>query len=354
MSFEIPTPQEVRDQNYSNIEADLPNVDPRLNNSFINAIAKMDALAVHGLYLYLQRLKDQIFVESSDAEFLEKHGSPLGIDRQEATKAGGTVTATGTNGTSIPAATLLQRSDGSQYTVTVGVTIATGTADMVVQAVDFGSIGNADASSSLSFVSPIAGVDSTATVDGDAIIGGEDVETDEDYRQRILDRKRQPPQGGAENDYIVWAKEVANVTRAWAYGNLDGLGTVRVLFMTDTVTADGIPIAAKVTEVDDYISDSSRKPITADLTVLAPTAQPIAFDITITPDTADIRTAVTEELKDLLLRSAEPDGTILISKIREAVSTATGETDNVVNLPAANVTATSDVHIHTFGSIVFS
>lgn len=354
MSFPIPTPEEVRDQNYSELESNLENVDPRLANSFVNAFAKADALGVHGLYLYLSRLFNQIFVETSDSDFLELHGSPLGIDRKDASKATGTAVATGTNGTSIPAGTLLQRADGAQYTVTVGVTISGGTANMVLISEDFGIDANVTASGSLSFVSPIAGINSTATVDSSGIIGGADRESDEDYRQRILDRKRTPPQGGAPNDYITWAKEVSNVTRAYSFGNLDGLGTVRVMFMTDDTTVDGIPTAGKVTEVDDYIKDSGRKPITADVTTLAPTAQPIAFDVTITPDTTEVRAAVELELKDMILRESEPNGTILISKIREAVSIATGENDNVVNSPTADVTPTSDVHIHTFGSLVFT
>ena len=48
--------------------------------------------------------------------------------------------------------------------------------------------------------------------------------------------------------------------------------------------------------------------------------------------------AVEAELRDLLARDAEPGGTILISRIREAVSIAAGETDNVVSTPTANVT----------------
>ena len=56
-----------------------------------------------------------------------------------------------------------------------------------------------------------------------------------------------------------------------------GLGTVTVYFMTDDATTDGIPNVATVTAVDDYIG--GLRPVTADVTVAAPTPSPIAFTI---------------------------------------------------------------------------
>jgi uncharacterized phage protein gp47/JayE len=50
-----------------------------------------------------------------------------------------------------------------------------------------------------------------------------------------------------------------------------------------------------------------------------------------------VREQVAAELSDLLRREAEPGGTILISHIREAISTAVGEVDHVVVSPVANV-----------------
>ena len=44
---------------------------------------------------------------------------------------------------------------------------------------------------------------------------------------------------------------------------------------------------------------------------------------------------------------------ILISKIREAVSVAAGETDNTVTVPAADVTHTAG-QIATFGTITWT
>jgi uncharacterized phage protein gp47/JayE len=54
----------------------------------------------------------------------------------------------------------------------------------------------------------------------------------------------------------------------------------------------------------------------------------------------------------MLLRDAEPGGTILISHIREAISIAAGEVDHVLSAPAANVTHASG-QLATFGAITW-
>lgn len=354
MSFNIPTPQELRDQNYNELEAEIEGSNPRLQNSFLNGIAKMTALAVHGCYIYLKYLFRQIFVTTADSEFLDLHGSPLGIDRLEALASSGNVTVTGNNGVSIPQGTLLQRSDGIQYRVTTGQVIALGVATCPVESVDFGLTTNALVSDTLTFVSPLAGVDSTATVASGGLTGGADTESDDDYKARILVRKRQPPQGGAEYDYITWAKEVASVTRAWATGLEDGLGSVTVRFMMDDKYADGIPLAVDVTNVQAYIEDTTRRPITADVIVEAPVAEPVNLSITLVPNTPTVQAAVTSELEDLFFRDSEPSGTVLISRIREAVSIAAGESDNTVTSPTTNQTASATGNILTLGTISFS
>ena len=84
-----------------------------------------------------------------------------------------------------------------------------------------------------------------------------------------------------------------------------------------------------------YIGD--RKPVTAAVTVLAPTAVALSMTIALTPNTLAVRTAVEAQLTDLLKREAKPGGTILISKLREAISVAAGENNHVLSVPSADV-----------------
>lgn len=166
--------------------------------------------------------------------------------------------------------------------------------------------------------------------------GGADVESDEDLRSRFLSRLRQPPHGGADYDYVSWALEVPGVTRAWCYPHELGLGTVTVRFVRDA-DASIIPDAGEVAAVQDYLD--ARRPVTAQLTVVAPVAVPLNFTLTgLVPSTSTVRAAVEAELQDLIFREAVPGGTILISHLRAAISAAAGEEDHVLTSPAANVT----------------
>ena len=204
----------------------------------------------------------------------------------------------------------------------------------------------------MSLVSPIAGVASTATV-STKLEGGADLETDDSLRTRLLDRLRTPPRGGTREDYSFWAKGASSaVTRAWARANSPGLGQVRVYFMTDDATANGIPETASVTTVQDYIN--ARRPVTADVTVSAPTAVALDFQIEdLTPTSAEVRAAVEAELADLIRRETEPGGTLLVSHIREAISTAMGETDHTLRSPTNDVTVGA-AEITTLGTVTFT
>ncbi|MDF7777860.1 baseplate J/gp47 family protein, partial [Sphingomonas sp. AOB5] len=228
--------------------------------------------------------------------------------------------------------------------------IAAGTATLLLAAEAAGAGNAMDEGQQLTFVSPIAGVSAVATVAVDGIGGGSNAEADDALRARLLQRIRNPVRGGAATDYVAWALEVAGVTRAWVYENWDGLGTVKLLFVCDG-RADIIPEAGDITAVDGWIAD--RRPVCADVTVAAPTASPLAYTIDLTPDTAEVRAAVTAALDDLHAREAVPGGTLLISHIREAVSGAAGETDSTVTLPNANVTVAAGL-ISTRGAITWS
>ena len=164
--------------------------------------------------------------------------------------------------------------------------------------------------------------------------GGAEQEADEALRARLLDRIRQPPQGGAKTDYAAWALEVAGVTRAWVYPGQLGLGTVTVMFVIDGRPGI-IPTAEEVAAVAAHIDP--LRPVTAAVTVVAPVAVPLTLRLRTTPASADVRAAIQAEIDDLLRREAEPGGTILISHLHEAISIAAGEIDHEIVIPGGNV-----------------
>jgi uncharacterized phage protein gp47/JayE len=352
LPFSRPTLSQLRDRAFSYLDDRVEGGDSRLRRSFLNVLALALAGLVHGLYGFLEFMFRQCFPDTAEAEYLARWASIWGVIRKAATKATGTTQATGTNGSSIASGTELTRSDGVRFKTTALATISGGIANLAIEALDVGIAGNTLTGALLTFVSTPSGVNATTTVQSPGLSGGADTEDDESLLGRLLDRIQTPPQGGSAEDYVTWALEVAGVTRAWCYPMELGTGTVTVRFMMDDTYANGIPLAGDVTTVQNYID--ARRPVTADVTVVAPTAVPLAFTIDLLAnDTPAIRAAVEAELKDMLRRDAVPGGTILISHIREAISIATGETDHVLTVPAGNVTHTTG-QIATMGTITWT
>jgi uncharacterized phage protein gp47/JayE len=323
----------------------------QLRRSDAEVYGKELAGASHELHGHLQFISQNVIYDTATSEYLDRWaGIWLSTPRIAATPAAGNVTFTGDNGTLIIASSVLVSTTGIEYSTDADATIASGTALAAVTALSSGNNTNLAAGEYLSLVTPVTGVTSTAIVDSNGITGGTDQEDDNKLRARLLARIQQPPHGGADYDYVNWALEVAGVTRAWVYPMELGLGTVTVRFVRDN-DASIIPDAGEVAAVYDYIE--ARRPVTADLTVLAPVAVPLNFSIAVTPNTAAVKAAVETELRDLLLREAEPAGTILLSHIREAISLAAGESNYTMTSPNADVTNTTG-SMTTFGAITWS
>ncbi|HDV5963891.1 TPA: baseplate J/gp47 family protein, partial [Yersinia enterocolitica] len=169
-----------------------------------------------------------------------------------------------------------------------------------------GTLGNTDDGISMVLTQPINGLPSSAAAD--SIEGGTDVEPVDEWRARIIERWYYTPQGGADGDYIIWAKEVPGVTRAWTYRHWMGTGTVGVMVANSNLE-NPIPDNAVVSAVRDHILPLA--PVAgASLYILAPVAKVVPFHIRLTPDTPEVRYAVIAELRALFLRDGVPGGTL--------------------------------------------
>lgn len=323
----------------------------QLRRSDAEVYGKELAGASHELHGHLQFIAQNVIYDTATSEYLDRWaGIWLTTPRIAATPAVGNITISGVNTTLVPAGSVFVSATGIGYSTDADATIAAGTALVAVTALSSGANTNLVAGSLLSLTTPITGITSTATVDASGITGGADQEDDFKLRARLLARIQQPPHGGADYDYVNWALEVAGVTRAWVYPQELGLGTVTVRFVRDG-DASIIPDAGEVTAVYDYIE--ARRPVTANLTVVAPVAVPLNFTIAATPNTAAVKAAIEAELRDLITRESEPAGTILLSHIREAISIAAGESNYVLTTPNADVTNTSG-NMTTFGTITWA
>jgi uncharacterized phage protein gp47/JayE len=352
MAFQRPTLTDL----VSRIEADLISrleiVTTVLRRAVVRIFARVVAGAAHGLHGHIAWAAKQILVSTADGENLDLHGADFGLARKAATFAEGNVTFTGNNGIGIAAGTRLRRQDGIEYQTNVSGIISGGVVTIATSASQFGALGNADAGVQLTIISAIAGISSSCVVAGGGISNGVDAESDDSYRQRILARKQNPPQGGSKSDYERWAREVSGVTRVFPIGNFPSAGDVTILFVMDGLP-DIIPDSTKVDEVQTYLDDPSRRIICATPIVAAPTGVPLDLTLHVVPNTSDVRAAVTAEISDYLFRVGEPGVTLTLADINDAISAAAGETSHTLTSPSADVTHAA-TEIPTLGTLTFT
>jgi uncharacterized phage protein gp47/JayE len=294
----------------------------------------MTAGLAHELDAHIAYRARNLHTSSKDEEHIRTEAAEYGITPVSATAARGNVILTGSG--TVEAGAVLQRGDEVEFTVIADVTI-TGSGTASVAASVSGAAGNTAEGVALAFVSPVSGLSSQAVVAAGGLIGGGDEEGVESLRARILDRKRNPPQAGATTDYEKWVKEVYPAAKVWVYPLWTGPGTVGVSFVfwdRDSI----LPTDLELSNVEEYIE--ARRPAgMGGLEVFRPILSPTNPVITLLPDSPGIRAAVTASLNDLYRRESEPGGTILISRFREALSLAAGESDHILSSPTSNITA---------------
>lgn len=327
---------------------------PLLRRSLLAILARVWAGAVHILHGFIAYLALQLFVRTADTDYLTEHGFNWGVIRLAATFAEGSVQVTGVNTTVIPTGTVFVRDDGVEFESTADATISGGVATCAVICKESGLIGNTEVGVILTLQTSITDVDDSATVI--LISDGTDEESDTDYRARILARIQNPPAGGAESDYIAWAKSISGVKNAWVMANYYGPGTVAVV-ISDAET-DPTPSAPLISEVQDYID--SVRPVTAAVTVSGVDPKTVDIIVSIRPNTSEITDAIESSLAQLFEDDAAPGGVLYLTHLNDAIATS-GVLDHAitdllvdsVSVPIDNYSFT-DFEFPILGTITFN
>ena len=311
MAVETPSVAEIRDRIVADFEAEFGQVVPLLSRNVLRVLATVYAGAVWLLYKLAQRVSLNLHPATATGTGLDDIGTTFNVARaleRAWTGSAELVRALPPAQYTNPAVgTTYRAADGVEYVVTAvadrnapGVDPAqpNGSVTLSLRAQAPGAAGNRANGDVIEAVVLVPGQNSTATVYATST-AGQDRQTDDAYRERIIDRLQRRPQGGAFNDYIAWARETAGVTRVWPYA--EGIGYVRVYFTRDNNTPR-IPTAQQLQAVADYINAADRKPIGAQVSVLAPTE--IMFDVFVTgyiPNPNTTNAQVKAEIADYLL-----------------------------------------------------
>jgi len=365
MPFKRATLSELRDQNRAFMQSELEAVGQLLRFSNLKVLADMDAGMAHLHYAYLDYIAKQSTPFNATDENLAGWMAMKSVYRKPASAAQSpSAQAKGMAGATLPAGTVLNRSDGYQYTTDTELVIAAtgyGTTSVTAVLPDIsddvtggGASGNADAGTILTLDSNAPGIENQVTLLV-AATGGADIEDEEDFRSRGLLAFQNPPQGGSDADYKSWALAVSGVTRAWVKRRLNGAGTVGVYIMCDNNSNGGFPVgtdgvsqledwgAVKATgdqlAVADYIYP--RQTDTAIVFVCSPIQKTINLVIGgLTGADSTTVAAIKAALTDLFFDAAQPDGTgiVYLSDINLAIGSVSGTTGYILNSPSANIT----------------
>lgn len=323
---------------------------PALRRGLFGSLLTALAAAVHGLYGFLVERSRQCTPYTATGIDLEEWAGIWGVVRKQPSFASGNVTLTGEPGAPILSDTRLQSTSGAEYLLVATVEIGVGgSVSAEVEAAAAGKAGNVEAGASLSFVSPLPGVDAEAEAP-DGIGGGADLEGDDSLRNRMLREIQDPPQGGSKADYEKWALQVGPITRAWCFPIYNGPGSVRLYVVNDSHVGAELASAGDVDAVFDYID--AIKPVGVviedpenpgeyinGLEVMAPAKAVVDFEIDETPDDPAVRSAMQAAIADLFRREAKPEGSIALNKIITALGSAPGVQNFTLVAPVASPSA---------------
>lgn len=331
MPYEIPTLPALTQRTEADFERNAPDALRRTD-------AKVAARALSGAAYELYGYQDWIARQSNpatcdEAMLLRWADWRLEEGRTPAVAAKGVVAVTGSSGALVDAGQLYQSEDGRRYVVVQAVTLVAGTASLQLEAEVVGSLGNI-AAGGLTAVTPVLGVNSTAVIGADGIVGGAEQEDLEALRARVQAAFKNPSKVGNGTDFVEWALEVPGVTRAWALPRWMGPGTFGLVFVRDG-DPDIIPTPGQVAEVQAYLEQ--KRPVTSEIYVLAPEPRPLNFSLHLVPDSSALRAAVAQSLRGLIVDEGGPGETLLITHVRSAISNTPGETNHVLSQPAADV-----------------
>lgn len=382
MPFARQTLTGLRNQIAQDIAAALPGADPLLRFSNLKILGDAQAGLSYLEYEYLDWIALQANPFTATEEILEAWAALKSVYRKAATIATGTATFTGSNGSLIPAGTGITRGDGTTYLTLADASIGiSGSVTVAAQAIAdptglAGAFGNCAIGTILTLSQAIAGVQSGGFA-ATTFTGGADLETDDSLRTRMLFAYQNPPQGGAQSDYVGWAMEVAGVTRAWCAPNGFGTGTVVVYVMLDEAEAahggfpqgsdgvsqhdkgpDGLPRGIVATGDQLTIADFIIKPqpVTALVYIVSPTVNTVNFTISgLAGASAATKALISQSVAGVFIQQGTPlagAGVIDLSYVESAIAAIPGTSGFVIAVPTGNIANTTG-QLPVLGAITY-
>lgn len=323
------------------------------------------------IWLYSQALREfqlrqlidssakQNLLKYATGDYLDNKGAPW-VERLAATKATVTekftLSAPQTSIVTIPSGTRVNPGNDIYFQTTADINIPIGMTEIsaTLECSTAGTAGNDFTPGQINIlVDPLPWI--TSVTNTDTSKGGTDIEDDESFRDRIRLAPESFSVAGPSGAYEFFAKQYSSsISDIRVSSPSAGAVDIRVLLENG-----GIPDSTFLTALKDYLSDKTKRPLTDNVTVNAPTV--VNYDITLTyyilsdnsATAATIQTNVSQAVQDYILWQKSKIGRdINVDELTARIKSAgakraiitspvyTALTDIQVAIASANVTAT--------------
>lgn len=327
--------------------------------SLARTLLEAAAALMEECYYLMSYLLSQFWIRTATGEWLDKRANDYGKTRKAGTVAAGTVTigrdSPSPISVSIPKGTVFQNDTGTlRYTTQDAAILNTGDTNVSVEvlAADIGKDYNLPDGTTLKQSGiALSGIEwvklNTLTTKGD------DIESDDDLRARLLDWIQNPGTSGNPAEYRQWAMDIDGVTGAKVISLWNGPGTVKVVILgTDKKPPDDVLVQTVQNTIApaELESETRLAPIGAAVTVVGAEPVPINVDATIAIDNSNTALATIQEnfqlaLTDYLSAMALQADVVRYAKISSLLVDLDGVLDitaytvngGTANIPISNV-----------------
>lgn len=273
------------------------------NNTDIDIRMRVLAGEIFSMQVSLDKLKQQVFVNTATGSALDSHAAERNLVRKDASKAHGVLTfslakANTDYDVEIPHGTVCSTSGQKpvRFITTEDAVISSGTLSVSVsaQALEAGICGNAAAKVITVVVTP--GISNVSVTNAEEFTGGDDTETDDSLRKRIIDTYKNISTGANTAYYRAIALRHSGVYSVNVVARPNGQrGKINIYVAGKGALLDSDTVAQIQKEID------VMREINVDATVLSPTVHHVNSSVAITVKEGYVFSEVSEQVKQTVI-----------------------------------------------------
>lgn len=334
------TVKEIHDRMLTNVNVELD----RSTGSFIWDATRAPAIEFEEQQAEIQNVYNKLDVNNLKDDELDRFVyQRTGIKRKEATKATTTVVISGSVGAEIQIGDIVA-TDTINFLSLENKTIGeSGSVHVLIEAEEYGSIGNVPADSINRFPASISGL--IDVYNPNPVTNGYEEEPDDALRQRYFDKLQRPGKAGNKYHYEEWSKEVVGVGDVRVIPRFNGPLTMKVVIIDSNKQLASEEL---VDQVKEHIEE--EMPFGVDeLLVVSATGIPINISVDLTLadgyEESEVISFIKETINEYLQEIAFKTSFVSYAKIGSAILDSDGVIDYenlIVNAGTSNVPIAND------------